>query len=68
MARPADAVGPSTGSINRFTGMASINVMTLVDGLLKFNGRCRTAQRLFEPTAPVCCRATELKFRVSAHQ
>jgi hypothetical protein len=36
MARPADAVGPSTGSINRFTGMASINVMTLVDGLLKF--------------------------------
>ena len=47
MAQPGSVAGVSTGSINRFTGVASVHIITLTDGLYKFYGRCKPAQRLF---------------------
>jgi len=47
MARPGTVEGPMSGSINRVTGMTSINIITSFDRLWSFRGRCRTAQRLF---------------------
>jgi hypothetical protein len=40
-------VGVSTGTINRITGVASIHIITLTDGLYMFYGVCKPAQKLF---------------------
>ena len=37
----------STGTINRLTGVASVHIITLTDGLYKFYGICKPAQKLF---------------------
>jgi hypothetical protein len=39
--------GVSTGTINRLTGVASVHITTLTDGLYKFYGICKPAQKLF---------------------
>ena len=46
IAEPGSREGVSTGTVNRFTGVASIHIIR-TDGLYKFYGTCRTAQRLF---------------------
>jgi hypothetical protein len=45
-ARPGSREGVSTGTIDRFTGASSIHIIRS-DGLYKFYGQCRPAQRLF---------------------
>jgi hypothetical protein len=37
----------STGTLNRITGVTSVHIITLVDGLYLFYGTCKPAQRLF---------------------
>jgi hypothetical protein len=37
----------STGTLNRLTGVASVHIITLIDGLYQFYGTCKPAQRLF---------------------
>jgi hypothetical protein len=37
----------STGTINRLTGVASVDITTLTDELYKFYGICKPAQKLF---------------------
>ena len=37
----------STGTINRLTGVASVHITTLTDGLYKFYGTCKPAEKLF---------------------
>ena len=39
--------GLSTGTLNRFTGVASIHIITATDGLYQFYGICKPAQKLF---------------------
>jgi hypothetical protein len=37
----------STGTINRLAGVASVDITTLTDGLYKFYGTCKPAEKLF---------------------
>ena len=37
----------TSGTINRLTGVASVVIITLTDGLYKFYGICKPAQKLF---------------------
>jgi hypothetical protein len=46
MAKPGARDGVSTGLINRFTGAAWVHIISPY-GLLKFDGRCKPAKRLF---------------------
>jgi hypothetical protein len=46
IAKPGPIDSVSSGTINRFTGMASIHIIG-PDGLLKFYGRCKPAARMF---------------------
>jgi hypothetical protein len=39
--------GVSTGSINRITGAVDVRIITLTDGLYRFEGVCKPAQKLF---------------------
>lgn len=46
-AEPDSTYGVSTGTLDRFTGAASIHIITLTHGLYMFHGTCRAAQKLF---------------------
>jgi hypothetical protein len=46
-AKPGSSVGVSAGTLNRMTGETSINIITLTDGVYKFEGVCKPAERLF---------------------
>ena len=37
----------STGNLNRITGVTSVHIITLIDGLYRFYGICKPAQKLF---------------------
>jgi hypothetical protein len=39
--------GEPSGAINRFTGETSIHIMTLTNGVYRFAGTCKRAQKLF---------------------
>ena len=47
MAKPGSIAGVSTGVVHRFTGAASVHIITLTDGLYRFYGQCKPAQRMF---------------------
>ena len=45
--RISPSFGAPTGSINRITGSASVYIMTLTDGIYRFFGSCKKAEKLF---------------------
>jgi hypothetical protein len=47
MANKGATHGLSSGTLNRITGAVSVHVITLTDGLYKFYGVCKRAQKLF---------------------
>ena len=47
MADGKSSYGVSTGNINRLTGVAGVHILTLTDGLYRFYGICKPAQKLF---------------------
>jgi hypothetical protein len=52
MAAKKSRYGVSTGSINRLTGVATVHVITLTDGVLRFHGICKPAQKLLLRSLP----------------
>jgi hypothetical protein len=44
---PGASAGVSSGSINNYTGAASIHIITVTDGVYVFNGKCSPATRIF---------------------